>query len=231
MKEFLDFLYKTCASSKASGVDALFDVIPELLGERKFDAVNTILEEIDLTRVHTSTMYSLCNLTCSYIHQLPQFSNYLQLCREEFARRGEPSERISKLFDKYKDGGDPSRLYNPDAPPGKGYEEQRDDKLDNAISRAEIFGDKEIIDYLNYYKAEMLRYRERDEKYRKLERLLGEEELRKRCIASLREVADKLEKSTGCWPGIYYCDLPEDPLLKKTFIDSIEVTISYPWPG
>jgi hypothetical protein len=47
----------------------------------------------------------------------------------------------------------------------------------------------------------------------------------------LKDMANLLEKSTSCWPGIYYCNLPDDPLLKETFIDGIEVVISYPWPG
>lgn len=231
MKEFLDYLYKTCTSSKDSGVDALFDVIPALLGERKFDAVNTILEDIDLARVHNSTMYSLTHLVSSYINQLPQYRNFYQRCREEYARRGEASERISDLFDRFKDGGDPARIFDPDAPPYKSPDQKGEEKLDAAIARAERLGDKDIVDYLHYYKAEMERYKERDRKFRDMRFSMGEEEMRKRCIKSLREVADKLEESTGCWPGIYYCDLPEDPLLKKTFIDGIEVTISYPWPG
>lgn len=231
MKEFLDNLYKACASSRADGVDQLFDVIPALLGERKFAVVDSILRDMDLSRVHTSTMYSSVHLVCNYIDQLSEYKTFYQKCREEYARRGEPSERICKLFDKYKDGGDPKWKYDPSAPPGKGWEEQRDDKLSAALARAEKLGDKEILDYLTYYQAEMTRYRDRDRKYREMAHTMGEDELRKRTIKALRDMADLLDKSTGCWPGIYYCDLPDDPLLKKTFIDSIEVTISYPWPG
>jgi hypothetical protein len=231
VKEFLDNLYKHCASSRADGVDCLFDVIPTLLGEKKFEVVDSILRDMDLSRVHTSTMYSTVHLVCNYVDQLTEYKLYYTKCREEYARRGEPSTRIAKLFDKYENGGDPKWKYDPDAPPGKGWQEQRDDKLDDAIARAEKFGDKEVIDYLNYYKAEMLRYKDRDRKFRDLQFTMGEEEMRKRTIKALREMADLLEKSSSCFPGIYYADLPEDPLLKKTFIDSIEVTISYPWPG
>lgn len=231
MKEFLDNLYKACTSSKADGVDQLFDVIPTLLGQRKFEVVDGILRDMDLSRVHTSTMYSTVHLVCNYNDQLTQYKPFYQRSREEFARRGEPEKRIKDLFDKYENGGDPRWKYDPEAPPGKGYEEQRDDKLDAVIARAEKIGDKDIVDYLTYYKSEMTRYRDRDRKFREMSHTMGEDELRKRTIKALRDMADLLEKSTGCWPGIYYCDLPEDPLLKKTFIDGIEVTISYPWPG
>lgn len=229
-KHFLDNLYKQCASSRADGVDSLFDVIPSLLGQRKFEVVNNIMRDIDLSRVHTSTMYSLVHLVSSYIHQLPEYRPLWQRCREEFARRGEPSKRIEDLFGKYENGWE-DRLFDPNAPEPKYYDPYSTEKLDNAIARATELGDKDIIDYLTYYKAERLRYHDKDRKYRDLAHTLGDEEMRKRCIKSLREMADLLEKTTSCFPGIYYCDLPEDPLLKKTFIDSIEVTISYPWPG
>jgi hypothetical protein len=231
VKEFLDNLYKACASSRADGVDQLFDVIPALLGERKFAVVDSILRDMDLSRVHTSTMYSTVHLVCNYVDQLSEYKTFYQKSREEYARRGEPSERISKLFDKYENGGDPKWKYDPNAPPYKSPDQKSDEKLDAAIARAHELGDKDTEDYLTYYKAEMLRYKDRDRKFREMQYTMGEEEMRKRTIKALRDMADLLDKSTGCWPGIYYCDLPEDPLLKKTFIDGIEVTISYPWPG
>lgn len=231
MKEFLDNLYKQCASSRSAGVDELFSVIPELLNERKFEFVDFILRDMDLSRVHTSTMYSTIHLVCNYIDQLPEYRIFYQKVREEYARRGESSDRISKLFDKYKDGGNPEWKYDPNAPLRKGYEEQQEDKLDAAITRSHQIGDREIEDYLTYYKAEMLRHKDRDCKFKNLQHTIGKEEMRERAIKALRNMADLLENSTSCWPGIYYCDLPEDPLLNKTFIDGIEVIISYPWPG
>ena len=230
MKEFLDNLYKQCVSSRADGVDALFDVIPTLLGEKKFEVVNGILKDIDLSRVQGGTMYSLLHLVSNYREVLPEYKPYYQRVREDYARRGESSERIADLFDRYQND-DPKYKYDPNAPPNKGWREQQDDKLQAIINRARDIGDKDIVDYLTYYQADMETHKQRDRKFRELSHLLGEEELRKRCIKSLRETADLLEKSSGCWPGIYYCNLPEDPLLKKTFIDGIEVVISYPWPG
>lgn len=227
---FLDNLYKQCASSRSDGVDALFDVLGPLCAERKFEVVDKILETMDLSRCHTSTLYCTIHMVSSYIHQLPHYRPIYKAIREEFARRGEDSEHISDLFDKYENGWE-DRLYDPNEPERKPYEPHSTEKLDFAIARATEIGDKDIIDYLNYYKAEQLRYKDRDRKYRELAHTLGDEEMRKRCIKALRDMANLLESTTSCFPGIYYCDLPEDPLLKKTFIDGIEVTISYPWPG
>jgi hypothetical protein len=230
LKEFLDFLYKQCASPNSDGVDAIWDVIPVLCSERKFGVVNQILIDMDLSRVHTSTMYSTIHVVSRYINQLLNYDSYYQRVREEFARRGEPSKRISNLFDKYKDGWQ-EQLYDPNAPPYKSPEERSKEKLDAKIEWANQIGDKELVDYLTYYKSNLIRLEEKDRKFRELRHLLGEDEIRKRAIKSLREMADVLEKSSGCWPGIYYADLPENPLLKKTFIDGIEVVISYPWPA
>jgi len=230
MKEFLDNLYKQCAANE-NGVYALFDVFPALLSQKKFDVVNGLMKDLDLSRIDTSVMYAAINCTCSYIDQLPEYLPLYQRIREEFARRGEPSSRISSLFDRYKDGGDPARKYDPNAPPYVDQDIKSAQRLDDKIAWAESIGDKDLVNYLTFYKAGRLRHDERENKFRNLQKLLGDEEIRRRSIKSLREMADLLEKNSGSWPGIYYCDLPEDPLLKKTFIDGLEVIISYPWPG
>lgn len=230
MKEFLDNLYKRCASSGADGIDQLFEVVPTLLGDRRFDLVDTVLATIDLSRVHTSTMYALINITSSYIHQLPHYRDIYKKIREEFARRGESSKHIKDLFDKYENGWE-DRLYDPKAPPYKSPEEKSDESLKAKIAWAKEIGDRELENFLTYYQAYRLQYEDRDRKFRQLRATMGDVEMRKRTIQALRDMADTLDKSTDCWPGIYYCDLPEDPLLKKTFIDGIEVVISYPWPG
>jgi len=50
-------------------------------------------------------------------------------------------------------------------------------------------------------------------------------------VTTMEENLNYTYTSTSCWPGIYYCELPEEPLLKKGFIDGIDVVVSYPWPG
>jgi hypothetical protein len=230
MEEFLKTLYKVCSSQKDSGVDLLFDIVPGLLGQRKFDEVNLLLTKIDLSRLNTSVMYAVINATSDYRFQLPYWNNLYQSIREEFARRGETKKRIESLFDRYKEP-DLKRLFNPNTPSHKSPEETMDDKIKTKLELARQLNDQDLEDMLNYYQAERLRYKERDDKFRKLRLLLGDEEIRKRCIKALREMADTLDETTAGWPGIYYCDLPEDPLFKKSFIASIEVCISYPWPG
>jgi hypothetical protein len=230
VKEFLDNLYKQCSSSRADGIDEIYGVVGTLLVQRKFEVVNSILRDMDLAKVHISTMYALIHMTSPYIYQLPNYRTTYQKCREEFARRGETSEEIDDHFNKYKDGWQ-DRLFDPNAPPNKNYHESQDAKFNAVMDKAQKLGDKDIIDYLTYYQAYSLQFRDRDRKFRNLRSIIGEEEMRTRCVQSLREMADKLESTTSCWPGIYYCDLPEDPLLKGTFIGGIEVVISYPWPG
>jgi hypothetical protein len=229
IKEFLENLYKQCVH-KADAVDQLFDVIPLLAKQHKFDVLNQILVEMDLSRVDTSTMYSLIHLISPYINQLPHYKKIYQEIREEFARRGETSEHINKLFDKYENGWE-DRLFDPNAPPYKSPEQKREELLDSKIAWANQIGDKDLVDMLTYYKASLLSHKEKHSKFHQMRNDMGEDEMRKRCIKSLKDMANLLEKSTSCWPGIYYCNLPDDPLLKETFIDGIEVVISYPWPG
>lgn len=232
MKEFLNNLYHTCAAGRTqSGVDQLFQVLPALLGERLFKSVNDILIQADLQRLDTSSMYAMVHLICNYIHQLPDYRNFYQRVREEYARRGEPSNRIASLFDKYENGG--NRLFDPNAPPHdyRSHEEKFDEKLSAKIVWAKSLGDKDLEDMLTFYQAERTQREEKERTFKNLERVMGEKEMRKKTIQALREMADLLDENIGCWPGIYYCSLPEDPSLKRTFIDRIEVVISYPWPG
>jgi hypothetical protein len=230
VKEFLDNLYKQCVSSRADGVDQLFDVIIPLCSEKKFEAVDSIIRDMILSRVSTSAMYTLLHLTYRYINYLPSFKSKYKEIREEFARRGEPSERINNLFDRYEDIPE-KELYNPDAPQYKSPSQKSDELLDEKIKFAKEIGDKDLENFLTFYKAQCLRKIDSHDKFHNLRMTVGDDELRKRTIKALRDMADLLDKSTGSWPGIYYCDLPEDPLLKKTFIDGLEVIISYPWPG
>jgi hypothetical protein len=230
VKEFLDNLYKHCVSTREDGVDQLFDVIPSLASEKKFEVLDSILADVDLSRININTMYALIHLTASYIHQLPHYRSTYKKVREEFARRGESSDHIEELFDKYENGWE-DRLYDPNAPPYKSPDRRDAERLDAKIAWAKEIGDKELEDYLSFYKSSRVAWNERERKFRQLKQTMGDAEMRKRTIQALRDMADVLDKSTDCWPGIYYCDLPEDPLLNKTFIDGIEVIISYPWPG
>jgi hypothetical protein len=230
MKEFLDTLYKACVAPNDDSMGLIFDVLPKLGGQRKFDVMNQLLVDIDISRLDTSAMYGIVHCISHYINQLPQYRTFYQNVREEFARRGEPSARIKDLFDRYENGwrGD---LYDPNKPPYKSPDEKFEETLEAKIAWAQEIGDKDLVDMLTYYRSYRLGSQERDRKFQKMRMDMGDEELRKRTVESLREVADKLDKSAGSWPGIYYCDLPEDPLMKNTFIDGITVVISYPWPG
>ncbi len=232
MKEFLDNIYKQCATSKGDPSYEIMKVLPKLFSEKKFEIVDNIFNQIDLSRLNTSAMYSFINLSARYIHQLQEYRSLYQKVREEFARRNETSERISNLFDKFQNGfGINNEVYDPNETPYILPDVKDAQRLDAKINWAKEIGDKDLVTYLELYKSYSMRPEEKDAKFRKLSHDIGEDELRRRCIKSLRDMADLLETTTSYWPGIYYCDLPEDPLLKGTFIDGIEVTISYPWPG
>lgn len=219
-----------CASSGADALDLLYNTIPPLLSQRNFGEIDLFLATLEMSQVDTSTIYSLVHLLSKYRQQLANWDKLYLQSREEFARRGKPADEITDLFDRYREI-EAKELFNPDAPPYKSPEQKLEDKLTSKIVWAQEIGDRDLEDLLTYYQASRQQYKEREEKFRHLRQLLGNEELRQRCIKSLREMANTLEEGTGNWPGIYYCDLPENPLLKKTYIDSIEVCISYPWPG
>lgn len=230
MKEYLDTLYKACVAPNEDSMFVVGDVFPKLCGQRKFDVVNQLLIDIDLSRLDTSAMYGIVHMISSYINQIPQYKTFYQSVREEFARRGEPSARIKNLFDRYENGWEKD-LFDPNKPPYKSPEQKAEESLDAKIAWAKELGDQDLVDMLTYYRSYKLGAEDRDRKFREMRFSMGDEELRKRTIESLREVANVLEKSAGSWPGIYYCSLPKDPLMDDTFIDGISVVISYPWPG
>lgn len=229
MKEFLETLYKKCSSSRASAIDEVLDVIAALSKAKKFEAINSIFLEADLSRLDGGTMYSLVNFTSNYIKVLPDYKKFYHKCREECARRGYSEKRIKDLYDRLENGG--LHPYDPDAPEYIDHETRDLRDLDKRITEADAAGDKQLAIWLSAYKSYSIGSKERESTFHQMQRAMGDEELRKRTIKALREMATKLEETSGCWPGIYYAKLPEDPLLKGTFIDGIEVVISYPWPG
>lgn len=230
MEEFIKTLYKVCTISTAKGIDLIYDVIPNLLEPSKFEELNKLLEVIDLKRIPISCMMALLNMTDNYRFQLLHRSEFYTRCREECARRGETEKHIKELFDRHLEV-DEKRLYNPNAPPYISPEQKQDQLIESKISLARELGDQDLENLLSYYQSSRRDNEEKDRKFRQLRRECGDEVVRERCIAALREVADKLEQSAGGYPFIYYCNLPKDPLLDKTFIDGITVVISYPWPG
>jgi hypothetical protein len=67
-----------------------------------------------------------------------------------------------------------------------------------------------------------------------LERQLGEEAANKEVVRQLRLFADLAEKGFPGFPGVFSAKLLpvgcENPFA-DTFLNSIAVTLSYPWPG
>ena len=229
MKEFLETLYKLNLTKQSRAMDELWNFIAIYQTERKFEVIDQLMVELDLSKIDTSLMYCTVMLCSNYNVQLTQYSDFYNRVREEYARRGETEKRIKDLFDRFRNGGD--RPFNPQALPHRSHEEIDQELLDDKIALAHKMGDKDLVRFLEYYKSHRERDKSRDLEFSQLRQAKGDEEIRKDVIASLRQMADLLESSAGSWPGIYYCKLPEKPLLKKTFIDGIDVTISYPWPG
>ncbi len=229
MKEFLDHLYKV-VSSKQDAVHDLFDVIPDLANEKRFNDINQILVDVDLSKLDTGTMYSMVFLTSSYIRQLPYYTKFFQKVREEYARRGEPESRINELLDQWEDGGGPDRLYDPNRKPYESYTKKFEETLDKKIAWAQEIGDKELEDILTSHKAARISSHEREEKFRQLRIMLGDNVLRDKAVQALRDMANLLDRGSSSWPGIYWCSLPEKDFDKK-LMSSITVIVSYPWGG
>lgn len=234
IKEFLETLYKMCSSevSEHVSVDETMDVFNHLYSEKRFDTINQILIEMNIDKVSSTVLYVTLNSVASLINYLPEYRNFYQKARESYARRGESEKDIDDLIGRFKDGG--SRLYDPNAPPYIPPHVKDEQRLNDKIKWAESIGDQDLINYLNWYKADRVRSETRMSEFHKLKQTLGEEELRKRAIKSLRGIADILESSSGSWPGIYYCSLSEwaDSVIKKrSVMDGVTVLLSYPWGG
>lgn len=234
IKEFLETLYKMCSSEHAdhNAIDEIMDVFGHLSSEKRFDTINQILIEMNLDSVTTSAIYCTFTMIGNLINVLPEYGNFYQRARESYARRGKSESEINDLLDRWKDGG--SRLYDPNKPPYIPPHVKDEQKLNDKIKWAESIGDQDLVNYLTWYKADRNLNKEREAKFRELKISLGEQELRKRTIQSLRGIADILENSSGSWPGIYYCTLSEwaDSVIKKrSVMDGVTVVLSYPWGG
>jgi hypothetical protein len=229
VKEFLETLYKLSRFSHTQGIDELWHFMVVYFKDKKFEVIDQLFNEMDLSKLDTSLMYTSVMLASNYHKQISTYPDYYNRVREEFARRGESEDHIKELFDKLRDGG--NHPYDPEAPAYKSPDKLDSEKLSKKIEEAQLSGDPEMVKYLIYYRAHLEHETEKRRKYSELRQNLGDEEVRKRAIVALRKMADLLEKSAGSWPGIYYLDLPEEPFLEKTFIDGLSVVVSYPWPG
>jgi hypothetical protein len=99
--------------------------------------------------------------------------------------------------------------------------------LDKAIKNSKYPIDDGVLKYLKYYREHLERFAEKNEKSKDVT-CLDWDKARQIAIKSLRAMADKLEKTPGL--GIFYIEMPGDPPAED-LMDSITVTVSYPWPG
>lgn len=106
IKEFLATIYKMCSGkeSDSNAMDETWDVIIELARERRFETLNGVLAAADVSKLTTGVEYTMIHLTSPYINQLPDYRDFYQRVREDFARRHRPEEEIKSLFDRYRDG-------------------------------------------------------------------------------------------------------------------------------
>jgi hypothetical protein len=222
-KEFLNNLYYQCLNLKEGGADQAYFFISKLLEQKNFSAINSLFSDLDLSLVDTGTMYMMINLTAPYRSKISTYQNFYLKIREEYARRGRSSQDISKLLDHFQEVKESSET------PYVSKEESGFNQLNFLIEKAELSNDKELVFWLQLCKSQKLAHANKEDKFRNLVQTLGHDELRKRTIDSLRHMANLLEKTTGCWPGIYYAELPKD--LNSDMLAKLEVILSYPWPG
>ncbi len=212
-------------------VDEVMDFISIISQNKDFENLNEFLVQVDLSKLTTGVLYCIVWQVCSYINQLPEYRNFYSRVREEYARRNRSEQDIKSLFDKLRDGG--PHLYDPNAPKYIPPHVKDKIRMEEALQRAIDSGDKDLANYITWYMADRESRISRDNEFHKLRHQLGDEELRKRAIKSLRGIADILERSAGSYPGIYYCTLSKwvEGKDKKDIMDGVTVVLSYPWGG
>lgn len=237
VEEFLPTLYKLCSLEYTDrAIDELWDVISDLAKEKRFSEINKFISIVDLSKITTGVSYSIIHIISYYYKVLPNYDDFYIRVRQDFARRNKSEQEIEKSFAKFKSGRNWGDVYDPEKPEQANVHpyERYENELDEKIELAKASGDAKTVDYLTWYKSVDMSRKSREEEFRQLNIELGDEELRKRTIQSLRGVADLLEKSTGSWPGIYYCKLSKWAKSRdkdRDIMDSIEVVLSYPWGG
>jgi hypothetical protein len=186
--------------------DYMFDDFPII--ERHFNSVNEILDELDVTKLNSQLLYNIVWFTSNYINQLSNYRSFYKKVIAEAERRGYSEKKIVSLFENLENGG--NCLYDPSAQKYKSPNEVEKEKLDNKIAWAKEFGDKDLLNYLIYYRDTRRRYEADEDKYHKMRNLLGDEEIRKRSIVALRALADKIESEGPHF--IISADLPVVPI-------------------
>lgn len=102
--------------------------------------------------------------------------------------------------------------------------------VEKLISELDKEKDRDLFEILSDYRQILIGNQERVKRFRHLKRFLGNSDLKKYVISSLRSMADELENEPML--GIYFAELPKkEPPAKGNTMDYIEVSISYPWGG
>jgi hypothetical protein len=238
----LENIYDMCQVSRADAMDELYCTIPDWLGERQFERVNDILKQVDVQRLHNSILYSMLHLTSAYVDMLPYYKTLWQKVFDEFhRRRNDPDaekdqvrtpEQIESLLGGLRDGPRiADHKYKPerdDAPRPKSHEEQWTDKIDAKMAWAKEIGDEDLYNMLKYYKSERDRNQKPHNEFHRMRARLGDREVDRLTVESLRAMADYIEKKGPHF--IIGCDLPPLPIFSgkdhvERYVSHIEVTL------
>lgn len=84
--------------SARRALDVMFSNVDELLREGKFDDVNDLIKDIDLSRLSTTSIVGLLGITLPAYDKLLYRATLANDAETEFRKRGESEVRIKNLL-------------------------------------------------------------------------------------------------------------------------------------
>lgn len=106
-KDFLAQLYGLFAADKrTAGLDLIFDTFDSWLEEGKFDLMNEVHDQVDLTKIPTSAMVSLLVQTFKYDMKVSNHAALVIRIETYLRDSGESEKRIEGLLSGLRTCGD-----------------------------------------------------------------------------------------------------------------------------
>jgi len=96
---WLEEVYDRCAKKKTDyALDVVFEEIDKLLWENDWDAINNILEQVDLSKINGTTGYGFIVITYCEKDRLPYRPEFIAKVEQKFREEGKSRKQIEEII-------------------------------------------------------------------------------------------------------------------------------------